>query len=69
MLCWCVLQKGHSGDVCELASTLCRYYLRKGDIFVLSWERVRRARRRIVSPKLLKYGGGVRNIFVIASCV
>ena len=29
-----VLQRGHSGD---LASTLCKYDLRKGDLFVLSW--------------------------------
>ena len=40
---WCVsvLQRGHSGDGCELASTLCKYDLRKGDLFVLSWARVR----------------------------
>ena len=40
----CVLQWGHSGDACELASTLCRYELRKGDLFVLRWARVRRVR-------------------------
>ena len=33
---WCVscvwvLQRGHSGDGCDLASTLCKYDLRKGD--------------------------------------
>ena len=28
--------KGHSGDRCDLASTLCKYDLRKGDFFVLS---------------------------------
>ena len=38
---WCVscvwmLQRGHSGDGCVLASTLCKYDLRKGDLFVLS---------------------------------
>ena len=33
---------GHSGDGCVLASTLCKYDLRKGDLFVLSWARVRR---------------------------
>ena len=33
--------KGHSGDGCDLASTLCKYDLRKGDLFVLSWARVR----------------------------
>ena len=27
----CVLQRGHSGDGCVLASTLCKYDLRKGD--------------------------------------
>ena len=30
----------HSGDGCNLASTLCKYDLRKGDVFVLSWARV-----------------------------
>ena len=37
-----VLQMGHCGDGCVLASTLCKYELRKGDLFVLSWARVRR---------------------------
>ena len=27
----CVLQRGHSGDACDLASTMCRYDLRKED--------------------------------------
>ena len=31
-----VLQRGHSGDGCDLASTLCKYDLRKGDLFILS---------------------------------
>ena len=44
---WCVLQRGHSADGCELASTLCKYDLRKGDLFVLSWARVRRVRREV----------------------
>ena len=39
-----VLLRGHSGDGCDLASTLCTYDLRKGDLFVLSWARVRRVR-------------------------
>ena len=30
--------EGHSGDGCDLASTLYKYNLRKGDWFVLSWE-------------------------------
>ena len=28
----CVLQRGHSGDGCDLASTLCKYNLRKEDL-------------------------------------
>ena len=42
--CVWMLQRGHSGDGCVLASTLCKYDLRKGDLFVLSWARVRRVR-------------------------
>ena len=34
-----VLQRGHCGDVCVLASTLYKYNLRKGDLFILSWVR------------------------------
>ena len=30
MSCVWVLQRGHSGDGCVLASTLCKYDLRKG---------------------------------------
>ena len=46
---WCVwvLQRGHSADGFVLASTLCKYDVRKGDLFVLSWERVRRVRREV----------------------
>ena len=32
----CVLQRGHSGDGCVLASTFCKHTLRKVDLFVLS---------------------------------
>ena len=43
---WCVscvwmLQRGYSGDGCVLVSTLFKYDLKKGDLFVLSWARVR----------------------------
>ena len=34
--CGWMLQRGHSGDGCVLASTLCKYDLRKGDLFVMS---------------------------------
>ena len=32
MLCVWMLQRGHSGDGCVLAPTLCKYDLRKGDM-------------------------------------
>ena len=33
MSCVRVLQRGHMGDGCDLASILCKYDLRKGDLF------------------------------------
>ena len=35
-----MLQRGHSGDGCDLASILCKYDLGKGDLFDLSLARV-----------------------------
>ena len=55
----------HSGDGCDLASTLCTYDLRKGDLFVLGWARVRRVRRGSISSEMLMCGGGVRIMFVL----
>ena len=52
MSCMWVLQKGHSGDGCDLASTLC-----KGDLFVLS--------RGSISSELLMCSGGVRSIWLL----
>ena len=57
-----MLQRGHSDDGCVLASTLCNYDLRKGDLFVLGGARVRRVRRGSLSSELLVCGGGVRSI-------
>ena len=71
-VCVCVLQRGHSGDGCDLASTLCKYDLRKGDLFVLSWARVRRMRRGSISSELLMCDGGVRSILLfplVARCL
>ena len=56
---------GQSGDVCDLASTLCKYDLRNGDLFVLSWAMVRRVRRGSISSELLMCGGGVRSILLL----
>ena len=39
--------------------------LRKGDLFVLSWARVRRVRRGSISSELLGCGGGVRSILLL----
>ena len=60
-----MLQRVHSGDGCDLASTLCKYYLRKGDLFVLSWARVRRVRRGSMSSELLMCGRGVLSILLL----
>ena len=55
-----MLQRRHSGDGCDLASTLCKYDLRKGDLLVLS-----ATRRGSVSSELLMCGGGVRSILLL----
>ena len=63
---------GHSGDGCDLASTLCKYDLKKGDLFVLSWARVRRVKRGSLSSGLLMCGGGVRSVLLfplVARCL
>ena len=67
MMCVWMLQRVLSGDGRVLASTLCKYDLRKGDLFVLSLARVRRVKRENrfraanVWWKCAQY-------FVIASC-
>ena len=53
-----MLQRGHSGDGCDLASTLC-----KCDLFVLSCARVRRG---IISSELLMCAVGVHSIWLLA---
>ena len=57
-----MLQRGHSGDGCDLASTLCKYDLRKGDLLVLSWDMVMRGS---ISLELLMCGGGVHSILLL----
>ena len=65
MSCVWMLQRGHSGDECVLASNLCKYDLRNGDMFVLGWARVRRVLRGSISSELLMCGGGVRSILLL----
>ena len=60
-----MLQRGHSGDGCDVASTVCKYDLRKGDSFVMSWARVRRVRRGSISSELIMCGVGVRSILLL----
>ena len=72
MSCVWMLQRGHSSDGYDLASTLCKYDLRMGDVFVLSWARVRRVRRGSISSELLMCGGSVRSILLfplVARCI
>ena len=57
-----MLQRGHSGDGCDLASTGYKFDLRKGDLFVLSWARVRQGSS---SSELIMCGGGVRSILLL----
>ena len=71
VVCACYIW-GHSGDGCVLASNLCRYDLRKGDLFVLSWARVRRVVRGSISSELIMCGGSVRSILLfslVARCL
>ena len=66
-----MLQMGHIGDGCVSASTLCKYSLRKGDLFVLSWAWVRRVRQGSISSGLLMCGG-VRSMVLwplVARCI
>ena len=65
-----MLQRGHNGDGCVLASTLYKYTLRKRELFVLSWARVPRVRRGSISSELLMCGGGARIILpLVARCL
>ena len=55
-----------------MALTLCKYDLRKGDLFVLSWARVRQVRRGSISSELLMCGVGVHSILllpIVARCL
>ena len=55
-----------------MASTLRKYDMRKGYLFVLSLARVRREWRESISSELLMCGGGVRSILylpLVARCI
>ena len=65
MVCVVCVSVTEGGDGCELALTLFKYDLRKGDLFVLSWAMVRRVRRGSISSELLMCSGVVRNILLL----
>ena len=69
---WCICGSSLRDDVCDcykgcmvvMDVIWCKYDLMKGDLFVLSWARVRR--------ELLMCGGGVRSILLlplVARCI
>ena len=64
MVCVVGVAGGDSGDGYYLVSTLCKYDLREGDLFVLRWARVRRVRREVSSEPLM-CGGGGRSILLL----
>ena len=68
MSCVWMLQRGHSGDGCVLTSTLCKYDLRKGDLFVLSWARGATSEVRKSLFRAASVWWSCAQYFVIASC-
>ena len=65
MSCVWMLQRGHSGDGCVLASTSCKYVLRKGSfvLFVCSGLGKGATSEGSFSSELLVCGGGVCAVF------
>ena len=59
-----VLLTGNGGDRCDLVTNLCND-LRKGDLFVLSWARVRQVKQGRISSELILCGGAVRSILLL----
>ena len=57
VLCVSIFQRGQNDEVCLLVSILCKYHLRKGDLFVLSWARLRRVCLASVSSVVFIGGG------------
>ena len=47
VVCVSVMQCGQYGEVSVFALTWCKYDLRKGDLFVLSWTRLRQVCRGV----------------------
>ena len=62
--CVWVLQRGHSGDGCDVASTLCKYDLRKVD-FCSELGKGATSGRGSLSSEQIMCGGGVRSILLL----
>ena len=65
MSCVWMLQRGHSGDGCVLASTLCRYDLRKGRFVCSELGKGATSEAGKYSSELLVCGGGVRSVLLL----
>ena len=70
----CRVCECYKGDivVMDVMLTLCKYDLRKGDLFVLSWARVQQVRQGIISSDMLICVGGVHSVlllFLVARCL
>ena len=63
--CSCMLQRGQSGVVWFVTSTLCRYDVRKGDLFVLSCAKVRRCALVSVASVVFIVGAAVCSSLLI----
>ena len=68
MMCVWMLQRGHSGDGCVMASTFCKYDLRKGDLFVLSWAKGVTSEAGNSLFRAVNVWWRCAQYFVIASC-
>ena len=66
MVCSSVLQMGQLGDACFGSSILYRYDSRRGDLFVLSWARVRRMSLERVSSVVFISGGSACSVLLIS---
>ena len=60
-----MLQRGDSGDGCDLTSTLCKSEFGRGNLFVLCWPGVRRVRRASISSELIMCSRGVHCILLL----
>ena len=61
-----VLQRGHSGDGCDLASNLCKCDLGEGRFVCSEWDKGVTSEARSISSELLMCGRGLRSILLLS---